>query len=57
MPHLTALHAAIVPEFLLEHEQPQDAAVNLTGDWSLSLVGDHVMRSGLTLEQQGTKLT
>ena len=30
---------------------------NLTGDWTLSLIGDHVMRSGLVLEQTGTKLT
>jgi hypothetical protein len=28
----------------------------LTGDWTLSLIGDHVMRSGLVLEQSGTKL-
>ncbi len=30
---------------------------NLTGDWTLSLIGDHVMQSGLVLEQSGTKLT
>jgi hypothetical protein len=29
----------------------------LTGDWTLSLIGDHVMRSGLVLEQSGTRLT
>jgi hypothetical protein len=30
---------------------------NLTGDWTFSLIGDHVMRSGLMLEQTGTTLT
>ncbi len=53
--HVAALHAAVVPTFLQHQQAPQET--NLTGDWSLSLVGDHVMRSGLTLEQQGTRLT
>jgi hypothetical protein len=38
---------------LLSVQEP----TNLTGDWTLSLIGDHVMHSGLVLEQTGTKLT
>ncbi len=35
----------------------QDTTASLSGDWNVSIVADHVVPMGLTLHQDGTKIT
>lgn len=49
-----ALALAMLPSTSI---QPQAPVAGVKGDWMLSFHGDHVMTSGLRLDQDGSKVT
>jgi hypothetical protein len=56
---MTLCRAAVVFVYLataVMAAQPDDRS-SVAGDWSLSIHGDHVMTTGLSLEQDGTVVT
>ena len=42
---------------LAARQDARSAPASVAGDWNVSIHGDHVMQTGLSLRQEGTKVT
>lgn len=48
---------AVLGHVGLRAQEAKPSTANVSGDWNLSIHGDHVMQTGLSLRQDGTKVT